>query len=94
MARAVFNGEVIADSSDVVEVDGYTYFPMRSVRAGVLAANAFTTVCSSKGTASYYDVIAAGKTIARAAFAYADPTPAAMELRGRVAFWKSVEVNA
>jgi uncharacterized protein (DUF427 family) len=94
MARAVFNGDVIADSNDVVEVDGYTYFPMRSVRAGVLASNAFTTVCSSKGTASYYDVTAGGKTIARAAFAYPDPTPAASEVRGRIAFWKAVEVDA
>jgi uncharacterized protein (DUF427 family) len=94
MARAIFNGDVIAESNDVVEIDGYLYFPSRSVRAGALSANDFTTTCSWKGSATYYDVTTGEKTIARAAFTYPDPNPAADSIRGRVAFWKDVSVEA
>ena len=32
MARAIWEGIVLAESDDIVEVDGYTYFPEDAVR--------------------------------------------------------------
>jgi len=52
------------------------------------------TVCSWKGTASYYSLEVNGKTNADAAWYYEEPLPAAVEIKGRVAFWKGVKVEA
>ena len=36
MAKAVWNGEVIAESDDIVMVEANPYFPIGSVKDGVL----------------------------------------------------------
>jgi hypothetical protein len=53
-----------------------------------------TSVCGWKGTASYYNVVVNGEMNANAAWFYPDPKPAADAIRGRVAFWKGVQVSA
>ena len=90
--KAIWNGNVIAESNDTVVVEGNHYFPLESVRAGVLAPSTTTTVCSWKGTASYYTLRAGGKENPDAAWYYDDPKDAARQIRGRVAFWKGVDV--
>ncbi|CAL8133707.1 unnamed protein product [Orchesella dallaii] len=52
-----------------------------------------TTVCPWKGTAKYYDIVVNGKTNQGAAWYYPDPKPEAAQIKGRVAFWKGVEVR-
>ena len=52
-----------------------------------------TTVCPWKGTASYYSIEVGGQQNRNAAWFYPDPKPAAEEIRGRIAFWKGVEVG-
>jgi uncharacterized protein (DUF427 family) len=37
MAKAVWNGAVLAESDQTVEVDGYTYFPPETVHQEFLA---------------------------------------------------------
>jgi uncharacterized protein (DUF427 family) len=44
MVKAVWNGEVIAESDDTVVVEGNHYFPRAAVREGVLGESATTTV--------------------------------------------------
>ena len=56
-------------------------------------ASSHTSICPWKGTAHYYDVVVGDKTNANAAWYYPDPKPEAKEIKGRVAFWKGVEVN-
>ena len=92
--KAVWNGAVIAGSDDTVVVEGNHYFPLASVDPGVLEASATTTVCSWKGTASYYTLKVGGQQNPDAAWSYADPKEAARQIRGRVAFWKGVKVTA
>lgn len=92
MARAMWQGATLAESDRCEQVEGNWYFPRDSVRDEHLRASATTTVCSWKGTASYYDVVV-GKAVNRdAAWYYADPKPAARNITGYVAFWKGVEV--
>ena len=92
--KATWNGEVIAESNDTVVVEGNHYFPIDSVKPGVLSDSATTSVCPWKGTASYYTVSAGGGQNADAAWYYPTPKDAAKEITGHVAFWKGVAVTA
>ncbi|MCY7363749.1 MAG: DUF427 domain-containing protein [Frankiaceae bacterium] len=94
MATASWNGTVLAESDDTVVVEGNHYFPREAVRDDALVDSARTSVCPWKGTASYFSVVVDGQTNADAAWCYPEPKDAAAELRGRVAFWKGVEVQA
>lgn len=91
--KAAWNGAVIAQSDDTLVVEGNHYFPLESVAEGVLMPSEKQTTCPWKGTANYYSVQANGKTNADAAWFYADPKEAAREIKGRVAFWKGVQVS-
>ena len=92
--KAVWNGEVIAQSPDTVVVEGNHYFPLASVREDVLRPSDTHSICPWKGTASYYTLEVAGQQNPDAAWFYPDPKDAAAQIRGRVAFWKGVKVEA
>jgi uncharacterized protein (DUF427 family) len=93
MTTATWNGTVIAESDDIVTVEGNAYFPRESVRADVLRESDTHTVCPWKGTASYLTLEVDGQTNSDAAWYYPEPKDAATEITGRVAFWKGVEVS-
>ena len=94
MARAIWNDAVIVDTDDTVVVEGNHYFPLDAVAPGVLEASDHTSVCPWKGTAHYFSVTAGGATAQNAAWTYPDPSAAAAEIAGRVAFWGAVTVEA
>lgn len=94
MVRATWNGQVVAESDDTVVVEGNHYFPKDAVRPEVLVPSATTTVCPWKGTASYYTLSVEGQQNPDAAWYYPEPKDAAAEIKGRVAFWKGVQVSA
>lgn len=93
MPKAIWNNQVIAESDDTVIVDGNHYFPADSIRKQFFQTAEKTTVCGWKGTANYYDIVVDGETNSEAAWYYADPKPKAESIRGRVAFWKGVDVT-
>lgn len=93
MVEARWNGAVIARSDDTVVVEGNHYFPLDSIDPAVLQPSAMTTVCPWKGTANYYSLVVGGEENINAAWCYAEPKPAAKEIKGRVAFWKGVQVG-
>jgi uncharacterized protein (DUF427 family) len=93
MAKASWEGAVLAESDDIVTVEGNSYFPADSLHREFFQPSSEISYCPWKGKASYYDVAVNGKTNAAAAWYYAEPLPAAGEIRGRVAFWKGVEVE-
>jgi uncharacterized protein (DUF427 family) len=90
--KAIWNGQVIAESDETVVVENNHYFPKESVRAEFLTDSATHSTCPWKGLASYYSVNVDGKTNTDAAWYYPDPKPAASEIKDRVAFWKGVQV--
>ena len=91
--KAVWNGHTIAQSDDIVTVEGNAYFPATSVDLAVLRPSTHTSVCGWKGTAHYHSLEVAGATNANAAWYYPEPKDAAANIRGRVAFWKGVTVT-
>lgn len=93
MPKASWNGVVVAESPDTVVVDGNHYFLESSLKKEYFRPSATTTVCSWKGTANYYSLEVEGKVNRDAAWYYAEPSEAAKAIRGRVAFWKGVDVS-
>ncbi len=94
VARATWNGTLLAESDDTMVVEGNHYFPESSVVDGVLQPSDQHTVCHWKGTASYYDVVASGQVNPGAAWYYPEPKEAAKEIAGHLAFWKGIVVEA
>lgn len=93
MPKAVWNGQVIAQSDDVVVVEGNLYFPESSVKREHLTPSDTHTVCAWKGTASYWNVVVDGQVNPDAAWYYPTPKAGAEQVQGRVAFWKGVKVE-
>ncbi len=92
--RAVWNGVVVAESDDIVTVEGNAYFPEATVLAGVVKPSSHTSVCPWKGTARYHSLEVDGVVNENAVWYYPEPKDAAKDIHGRVAFWKGVKVSA
>jgi uncharacterized protein (DUF427 family) len=93
MMKAIWNGTVIAESDDTVIIEGNHYFPPESVTNELLRSTDTTSVCPWKGTANYYSIVVDGETNPDAAWYYAETKEAANKIRGRIAFWKGVQVT-
>lgn len=91
--KAVWNGQVIAESDDTVVVEGNHYFPAESIKREFFRDSATHTVCGWKGTASYYSLAVGGSSNPDAAWYYPEPKAAAAEIKGRVAFWRGVKIE-
>lgn len=94
MPRATWNGAVLAESDRCEVVEGNQYFPPQSINRAYFKASDTHTVCSWKGTASYYDIVVNGQTNKDAAWYYPEPKDAARQIRGYIAFWRGVEVES
>jgi uncharacterized protein (DUF427 family) len=91
--KASWNGQVIAESDDIVTVEGNAYFPAGALKREFVRDSAHTTICPWKGTAHYYSLEVAGKDNPNAVWYYPEPMEAASNIRDRVAFWKGVTVG-
>ena len=87
MAKATWEGAVLAESGATVEVEGNQYFPPDAIRKEYFKPSDAHSVCPWKGTASYYDVEVNGKRNAGAAWYYPEPKAAAQADQG--VSWRS-----
>ena len=94
MAKAEWNGVLIAESDDTVIVENNHYFPLSSVRTEYLRESETHTICPWKGTASYYSLEVDGQTNPDAVWYYPEPKEAAKEITDHVAFWHGVTVTS
>lgn len=92
-ASARLGTSLVATSDDIVTVEGSAYFPLLSVAEGALQPSTTTSVCPWKGVASYYDVHVSGQVVRDGAWTYRHPSPLARRIKGRVAFWKGIEID-
>jgi uncharacterized protein (DUF427 family) len=93
MAKAIWNGAVLAESSNTVMVEGNHYFLVEDVNMEYFKASNHHTICPWKGQASYYSLEVEGQRNENAAWFYPTPKDAAKHITGRVAFWKGVRVE-
>lgn len=97
--KALWNGSILAESNDTIEIDGNQYFPATSIVKELIEKSDLTTTCIWKGEAHYYNIIVDGKRNADAAWYYPAPKAGSIERVGKdftnyVAFWKGVSVTA
>ena len=93
MAKAIWNGEVIAESDTFELVEGNIYFPPDTVKKEFLRASDHTSHCPWKGDASYYTLAVNGEENANAAWYYPETFEKAAHIKDYIAFWNGVEVS-
>ncbi|MEM9857259.1 MAG: DUF427 domain-containing protein [Bacteroidota bacterium] len=91
--KAIWNGQVIAESNDTRVVEGNHYFPAESIKKEYFKDSNTSSVCPWKGTASYYNIDVDGNVNTDAAWYYPETSDLAKHIKGYVAFWKGVEVK-
>jgi uncharacterized protein (DUF427 family) len=97
--KATLDGVVIAESDDVVTIEGNAYFPPQAVRPGVLAESPTPYTCPWKGVCQYFNVRTESGSADDRAWSYPNPPASAIERVGRdfsdyVAFAPSITVSA
>jgi uncharacterized protein (DUF427 family) len=93
MARAVWNGVVLAESDNCQIVENNYYFPTDSIHTEYLEPSETHTTCPWKGLASYYNIKVNGAENPDAAWYYPEPKSRAQNIKGYVAFWRGVKVE-
>jgi uncharacterized protein (DUF427 family) len=93
MAKAIWQGKVLAESDKTILIEGNAYFPPDSIQGGYLKETDHHTTCPWKGEASYFDIEVDGNVNPNAAWVYKAPKEAAKEIKGYIAFWKGVAVS-
>lgn len=93
MKKAIWNGQVIAESDKTVNIEGNAYFPEDSIKKEFFKSSDTSTVCHWKGTASYYTIEVDGKENPDAAWYYPEVSELAKAIKGHVAFWKGVKIE-
>lgn len=91
--KAIVDGQLVAQSNDVIECKGYQYFPRAAVRMDWLEKTDKTAddrACPHG--VQFYDVVIEGMRHPRAAWSYESPRPEMKEVGGRFGFWQDVEV--
>ncbi len=90
--KAIWNGEVIAESDDTIVVENNHYFPEETIKKEFFNESETHTICPWKGEASYYTLSVGGQENKDAAWYYPEPSELAKKIKNYVAFWKGVEV--
>ena len=92
MMKAVWHGEVIAESDRAQEVGGYWYFPRDAVRMDRLRPAPRTPhdMACPHGV-QFYDVVRDGTPSSRAAWSYEAPRGAMKRVDHWVGFWEDIE---
>jgi uncharacterized protein (DUF427 family) len=91
--KAVWNNATIAESDNTVVVEGNHYFSPDSVEWQYLEKTDHTTICPWKGAAIYYSITVNSRRNENAAWSYPEPSKAAENIKGYIAFYSSVAVT-
>jgi uncharacterized protein (DUF427 family) len=92
--KAIWHGQVIAESDRTLEVGGYRYFPRETVRMDLLkpAPKTASDLECPHGV-QFYDVAENGTRSERAAWSYLAPRASMKQVDHWVSFWEDVEIK-
>ena len=93
MAKAIWNGIVVAESNQVLNLGGKKYFPHPSVKSNFFIESEQHSVCPINGTANYYHLEVAGKRIENAAHYYPNPNPKVKSIQNFISFDDDIEIH-
>lgn len=93
--RVMYMDEVVGETTSALVLcemgyDPVYYFDRSFVKAARLVENRNTTRCPYKGTASYFEVHLAGKTVHNGAWTYLTPIDAVKGIAQKIAFDGSI----
>ena len=91
--KAIFNGTVVAESDDIVTLEGNHYFPKSSLKSEYTTFSNHRTSCVWKGQAYYLSLLVNGEMKPDAVWYYPEPAEAASEIKDRVAFMPGVTIT-
>lgn len=91
--KAIWNGQLLAESDETITIEGNQYFPADSIQSAYFKNSETHTTCHWKGVASYYTIEVNGEKNKDAAWYYPNTKDGAKQIEGYVAFWKGVEVK-
>lgn len=92
--RVIFNGVVIADTTEAIRVletshpPSY-YIPQKDIRMDLLSQTARQTFCEYKGSAGYWTLEAGGRRAQDCAWSYAHPSRGYEAIADHLAFYAS-----
>ena len=89
--KAIWNGELVAESDDIVTVEGNHYFPEASLKREFTSFSNHRS-SSDKGQAHYLSLFVKGEMNPDAVWFYPEPAEAVAAIKGRFAFWKGVQI--
>ena len=93
MPKAIWNGEVVAESKKIKVVDGNKYFPPDSVNKEYFKKSYTHYVCPIKGTANYFNIAVEDKVNWNAAWYYPNPNKDNQDIKDYIAFSSGVELK-
>jgi uncharacterized protein (DUF427 family) len=92
--KAVWQGQVIAESDRTLEVGGYIYFPRVAVRMDLLHFTPKTeSDLACPHGVQFYDVAADSGRSERAAWSYEAPRGSMKQVDHWIGFWNDVEIE-
>jgi uncharacterized protein (DUF427 family) len=91
--KAMWHGQVIAESDRTLEVGGYRYFPRDTVRMDLLQVSPKTKddLACPHGV-QFYDVVEHAARSPRAAWSYEAPRGAMKKVDRWIGFWEDVDI--
>ena len=93
MTKAIWEGVVLAESEQTVEIEGNQYFPPQSILQDYFKPGDSLSICPWYGRAGDCHIEVNGKQNMNAAWYYPEPKSAAQQIKDHVAFWKGVKVQ-
>src|SRR3954451_10916479 len=92
--RVIFNGHVVAESSDVLTLKEATlspvfYVPRADADMASFERSAHSTHCPYKGDAAYFSLRVGERVSENAVWTYEEPFPATAQIAGRLAFYRN-----
>ena len=92
--KAVWRGQVIAESDRTLEVGDYIYFPRDTVRMDLLHVTPKTkSDLACPHGVQFYDVTADAGRSERAAWSYEAPRGSMKQVGHWIGFWNDVEIK-
>jgi uncharacterized protein (DUF427 family) len=90
--RVTRGGKVIADTTHALTLQeasypGVQYIPRADADMSLLVKTAHTSHCPYKGDASYFTILANGRSADNAVWSYVEPYPAVGEIKEYLAFY-------